>query len=160
MSDQEALEKQKNDLPRVNQTEFKRYLPGLVSKELTAEAAVLRKGWLNICIDPRLSVLVVDDKTGEVLHRVPPLTYTSNNLTGKNVAGTIDVWSKENDVSPYRGNAYAEEHLTPDLVLGTPPEEDVELWVEILKMYNIVESDSDVLEGVSQDAISDDPSSW
>lgn len=157
METENKLENRLNEFPRINESEFKKLLPSLVSREIDI---VERRKWLDVCIDPRLSVYVVDDKTGEILHRVPPLTYTTNVLTGKNVSGMVDEWSKRNDVSPFHGNIFAEENITSDLVMGTPPEEDINLWVEILERYGVV--NAKVVDDTKVDTgeFKDDPNSW
>ena len=126
----DVLISQRDNLPRVSEALFKsKYLPMLISPQ-----DGVRSEWLDICIDPRLSVLVVDDR-GDVIHRVPPLIYTTTDLTGKNIAGTAEVISKYNEVNPLLARKYASENMPTDIVLADPPEKDVELWGYILERY-------------------------
>jgi len=142
------LERLKTGYPTIAESEFKKYVKALVSPDSTVEE---RKAWLDVCIDPRLRVTVVDDVTGEPIHEVPPITYTSDQLTGKNVSGMIKEWIMMNEVSPLHGARYAEQHVTKDLIKGKPPEEDVKLWQWIIDRY--IENKSNTM---STDAIDPD----
>jgi hypothetical protein len=152
----ESLKAQLGNLPKISQSEFRKFLPILIDPK--ADITLKRK-WLDICIDPRLSVIVVDDSTGEEVHRVPPLIYTTQELTGRNISGTLDVIGRMADANPLLGRKYARENLTPEVVIGKPPEEDVQLWREILVRYDITkEEDAEASNVVA--GLSDDPGAW
>lgn len=148
MSTMDKLEEQKNNFPRIPESLFKKYVGALVSETASPNE---RKKWLDVCIDPRLYVIVVDDVTGKEIHRVPPLIYTSNTLTGRNVAGTVKTIAQMNDSNYLLGRQYARDHITEDLVVGKPPADDVALWRYILSRYGITQesvsapNDGDVL---------------
>ena len=157
MKEENTLEKRKTTFPTIGQSEFKKYLPALLSKEVDV---VGRRKWLEICVDPRLSVNVVDDVTGEVIHRVPPISYTTTELTGKNVNGIVEEWSKRSDISPFHGNLFIEQNLDPNIVLGEPPEEDVLLWIDIMKRYGYMDGKKEDDSKSLNEVLEDDPNSW
>ena len=120
------------DYPRIPESIFKQYVGALVSPD---GDILVRKRWLDVCVDPRLSVLVVDDNTGEVIHRVPPMIYTTANIVGNNIAGLCAEWRRNNEVSALHGNAFANRHIPDDIIMGESPPEDVELWQWIINQY-------------------------
>lgn len=154
--DLDDLDKRKNDLPKISESEFRKFLPTLIDPSADIER---KRKWLDICIDPRLSVLVVNDKTGEVIHRVPPLIYTTQELTGRNISGTLDMLNKYNEVNPLMGRKFAAENIPTDLAIAKPPEEDVVLWRDILARYEVggTSKGNDVDMASS---LADDPDAW
>jgi hypothetical protein len=156
MTEKTALEKQRDNYTKIPEYVFKQYADGLLSNTATAED---RMKWLEISIDPRLPVDVMDDNTGEVLFRVPPLTYTTNVLTGRNISGLVSEWVMRSEISPFHGNEFAAKNVTPDMVIGEAPDSDVEAWRNILERYGYIANSSGV-SAVDSGAITDDPDSW
>lgn len=145
------MNKAEGKLPSITVSEFKQYLPMLLS----TDPSIDRRAWLAICIDPRLRVEVIDDKTGEFVHYVPQLHYTPDVLTGKNVAGRIKEWQLMSEVSPLHGKAYARDHITSDLVKGVPPKEDIEQWRFIMREYGYDKTESKHSDTVDIGMLSD-----
>lgn len=143
--------------PTISQTGFKKYVKALTT--LDGDEA-LRQEWLSICIDPRLSVYVVDDVTGERLHRVPPLTYTTVDVTNNDFNRLVSEWIMHSEISPYHGNIYATNNIPLDMAIGTPPAEDVELWIKIMRDYGIVNAPDPTKETIAVEDIQDDPNGW
>jgi hypothetical protein len=152
----ETIDSQINDLPKISESEFRKFVPILTDPKADPEE---RKKWINISMDPRNSVLVVDDKTGEVLHRVPPLVYTSDQITGRDIAGTLMMLEKMNEVSALHGKNYAERNIDRSWILGKPPEEDIKLWQEILERYGLKNQSTTGNESI-EGSLQDDPDDW
>jgi hypothetical protein len=144
------LDEIENGFPKVPESLFRQFIP-LFFEPTTLPAEEqerLREEWLKLAIDPRLSVWVMSEDGKDRLFRVPPITYTTQVLTGRNIAGLLKEWALRTEASPMHGARFAEKHITNDLVLGAVPEEDVSAWREIMARYNIggagVVSETDV----------------
>lgn len=136
---EKLLEEIENGFPKMPESLFRQFLPLFFdpSSLSTEEQGRLRDEWLKLAIDPRLSVWVMSEDGKERLFRVPPITYTTQVLTGRNIAGLLKEWSLRTEASPMHGARFAEKHITDDLVLGAVPEDDVSAWREIMARYNI-----------------------
>ena len=120
-------------LPKLPRSEFIKYLPYLLVPQ--KDGTFNCKPWYDVCIDPRVAVLIVDDKTGEVIHRVPPIIYTTTELTGKKVSQMLTEYGLRKEANPLLGESFAKANFDEDLILAEPPEEDVELWRWIMGEY-------------------------
>jgi hypothetical protein len=118
--------------PKVGEAKFKEYLPMLVSQE-----KISRIPWLEVCVDFRLPVHVMDDVTGEFLFRVPPIAYSNDVITGRGVGNMMVDWGMHIQTSPLHAKRWADKNLTSDLIIGTPPPEDTQAWIDIMNRYGI-----------------------
>jgi len=133
------LEEIENGFPKMPESMFRQFIP-LFFKPSTLspeEHERLREEWLKFALDPRLSVWVMSEDGRERLFRVPPINYTTRELTGRNIAGLLKEWALRAEVSPHHGAKFAEQNITMDIILGTVPEEDVAAWREIMARYQI-----------------------
>jgi len=153
MSEEIALGKR---MPTVSQRVFRTYVRSLLTKSMDPEHVANRKAWLDICIDPRLRVSVLDDDTGKEIHQVPPITYTTDILTGRDISGTIQRWRLMQDVSPLHGERFAEDNIPADLITGKPPEEDTDLWREIYARYVTGNYNNNASANVNTDMLADE----
>ncbi len=156
-TDLNAIKTLYESYPTISQSGFKKYVRALTTPDGDPE---LRQEWLTICIDPRLSVYVVDDVTGERIHRVPPLAYTTVDIINNDFNRLVSEWIMHSEVSPYHGNIYATNNIPLDMAIGEPPTEDVELWVKIMKDYGIVKADTTEQTTIAAEDIQDDPNGW
>lgn len=142
-------------LPNITETEFKKHVGALTSMDPGAD----RSAWMEICIDPRLEVVVLDDVDGSVLFKVPPILYTSNELTGKGVANVLKTVTELNAVSALHGKGVMDKLLTKDLIISKPPEKDIKTWEWIVNKY-IKGLDMPDLENSPDELLSDGDGDW
>lgn len=125
-------------IPRVKESLFKsRYLPILLAKGQKVDMQY----WLEVSNSPYQAVIVVDDRTGEELFKVPPILKSGDifkNTTGKtSMYEVLSTAKKKEAILPRMGTVYLENEVNNRLNNTVNTNDEVKAWVEILKRYGI-----------------------
>jgi len=124
------------ELPQIKLRDFEIYAAALADPSDDPESLRLRTEWARtVCISERLAVHVVDDTSGEIMFRVPPMRTPLAQLENKNITSAMLALEKMQRGNPYAADAFAREVIEPSMFQGMITLEDTKDWQYIIQRY-------------------------